>query len=362
MAIYDNYRLRFNTVLNALEMNVGGEDWELVPQSSIVPSEIALTNGQILVGNGSNLSASVTQSGDLTMTNTGVVTLSNAAVIGKVLTGYSSGAGTIASTDTLLQAFNKLNGNVALSFPTAGGTIHGNLIVDPVTNSTATFQVNQQDGTTHVLTVDTSNQFVTVGTPQTDADFGVRKSSVTPGSETIMQVKEGSSTSAAGLQCYNDANNGLHTLVCGTAHATVELRSKPILLSPNEGIRLASEGTDQAIDFAFGGILQANVRALIGSDGSYSMLNDSGSAIAIASNDGSINYAFLGADSTNGLTMNIGASPATWTFHPDGSISPPNILTDPISPTEGTTWYNATSHTWRGYNGTSVGTFTFVAD
>lgn len=40
------------------------------------------------------------------------VTLSNAAVIGKVLTGYTSGAGTISATDTILQAIQKLNGNI----------------------------------------------------------------------------------------------------------------------------------------------------------------------------------------------------------------------------------------------------------
>lgn len=43
----------------------------------------------------------------------GVVTLSNSAVIGKVLTGYVSGAGTVAATDTILQAIQKLNGNIA---------------------------------------------------------------------------------------------------------------------------------------------------------------------------------------------------------------------------------------------------------
>lgn len=40
-------------------------------------------------------------------------TLVNSAVIGKVLTGYTSGAGTVASTDNLLQAIQKLNGNIA---------------------------------------------------------------------------------------------------------------------------------------------------------------------------------------------------------------------------------------------------------
>ncbi len=43
----------------------------------------------------------------------GVVTLLNSAVISKVLTGYISGAGTIAATDTILQAIQKLNGNIS---------------------------------------------------------------------------------------------------------------------------------------------------------------------------------------------------------------------------------------------------------
>ena len=54
-----------------------------------------------------NLTGEVTSVGNAT-------TVTNAAVIGKVLTGYVSGAGTVAATDTILQAINKLNGNVAL--------------------------------------------------------------------------------------------------------------------------------------------------------------------------------------------------------------------------------------------------------
>lgn len=41
------------------------------------------------------------------------VTLTNSAVIGKVLTGYTSGAGTITASDSILTAIQKLNGNVA---------------------------------------------------------------------------------------------------------------------------------------------------------------------------------------------------------------------------------------------------------
>lgn len=40
------------------------------------------------------------------------LTLTNSAVIGKVLTGYVSGAGTITATDSILSAIQKLNGNI----------------------------------------------------------------------------------------------------------------------------------------------------------------------------------------------------------------------------------------------------------
>jgi hypothetical protein len=54
----------------------------------------------------------VSVGGELTGT-VGTATLSNSAVIGKVLTGYSSAAGPVAATDTILQAIQKLNGNDA---------------------------------------------------------------------------------------------------------------------------------------------------------------------------------------------------------------------------------------------------------
>jgi hypothetical protein len=48
---------------------------------------------------------------------TGVWTVENAAVIGKLITGFSSGAGAVAGTDTILQAINKLDGNVGAKAP-----------------------------------------------------------------------------------------------------------------------------------------------------------------------------------------------------------------------------------------------------
>lgn len=50
--------------------------------------------------------------GDVTSVG-GVTTLTNAPVIAKVLTGFASGAGVLAATDSILAAIQKLNGNVS---------------------------------------------------------------------------------------------------------------------------------------------------------------------------------------------------------------------------------------------------------
>lgn len=57
----------------------------------------------------------ITLTGEATGSGTGsfAVTLTNSAVIGKVLTGFAAGAGVVAATDTILQAINKLVGNIA---------------------------------------------------------------------------------------------------------------------------------------------------------------------------------------------------------------------------------------------------------
>lgn len=54
-----------------------------------------------------------------------------------VLTGYTSGSGTVASTDNVLQAIQKLNGNDALKLPLAGGTVTGGIISTSGTSAMA---------------------------------------------------------------------------------------------------------------------------------------------------------------------------------------------------------------------------------
>lgn len=92
-------------------------------------------SGATFTGAISATNLSGTNTGDQTITLTGeatgsgtgsfAVTLTNSAVISKVLTGYTSGTGTISATDTILQAIQKLNGNDALKAPLASPTFTG---------------------------------------------------------------------------------------------------------------------------------------------------------------------------------------------------------------------------------------------
>ena len=98
----------------------------LVTPALGTPSALVGTN---ITGTAAGLTAgTVTTNANLTGEVTSVgnaATVTNAAVIAKVLTGYTSGAGTVAATDNILQAVQKLNGNDALKAPLASPTFTG---------------------------------------------------------------------------------------------------------------------------------------------------------------------------------------------------------------------------------------------
>lgn len=109
------FDLRFNTFLQALEYNNGAEMWLPVP----VPSgDIGLSNGQMLVGNASNVATPVTISGDITISNTGV-----------------SSIGSDKITTTMLQALSVTSAKLAASSVIAGKI--GTGAVTPTTISTS---------------------------------------------------------------------------------------------------------------------------------------------------------------------------------------------------------------------------------
>lgn len=101
-------------------------------------------------------SSTLTLTGEVTATatqlNAGSIatTISNAAVLGKQLTGYVVGSGTVSSTDTILSAIEKLAGNIAAS---GSGTVTS----VSVTPANGVSGVVATPGTTPAITLSLGN-------------------------------------------------------------------------------------------------------------------------------------------------------------------------------------------------------------
>jgi hypothetical protein len=94
-----------------------------------------LTDGKIFVGSVGNEATSVSMSGEASIIASGAVTLANSAIIGKVLTGFSSGAGSITVADSILSAFNKLDGNVVGTVAVANAALPAASFTDSAVTS-----------------------------------------------------------------------------------------------------------------------------------------------------------------------------------------------------------------------------------
>lgn len=126
------------------------------------------TTGAITYANASGLTAgTVTTNANLTgdVTSSGnATTLTNAPVIAKVLTGFSSSSGTISASDSILIAFNKADGNIALKAPLASPTFTGTPAAPTAAVDTNTTQI----ATTAMVLAQAAS-----ATPTTDAYAGV---------------------------------------------------------------------------------------------------------------------------------------------------------------------------------------------
>jgi hypothetical protein len=139
----------------------------------------------------------VTTNANLTGEATSVgnaATLTNSAVIGKVLTGYTSGAGTVAATDTILQAIQKLDGNTAAvpGTVTSVSVVSNNGFAGTVATSTSTPAITLTTTVTGMLKGSSVSGIVSAGTSGTDYSdgtsalaTGILKSTTTTGALTI---------------------------------------------------------------------------------------------------------------------------------------------------------------------------------
>jgi hypothetical protein len=96
-----------------------GDQTNITGNAATVTTNANLTGGVTSVGNSATVVTNANLTGDVTSSGN-VTTLTNAPVIAKVLTGYTSGAGTVAATDSILQAIQKLNGNDATNANMSG--------------------------------------------------------------------------------------------------------------------------------------------------------------------------------------------------------------------------------------------------
>jgi len=130
----------------------------LVTPALGTPSALVGTNitGTATAFTASNVTTNANLTGDVTSVGN-ATTLTNAPVIAKVLTGYVSGAGTVAASDSILQAIQKLNGNDATNANLTG----------PITSTGNATAIAAQTGTGTTFVMQDSPSLTTpaLGTP-----------------------------------------------------------------------------------------------------------------------------------------------------------------------------------------------------
>ena len=105
--------------------------------AATVVTNANLTGMVTSVGNATTVVTNANLTGDITSVGN-ATTLTNAPVIAKVLTGYTSGAGVVSSTDSILQAIQKLNGNDATNANLTGMVTSVGNATTVVTNANLT--------------------------------------------------------------------------------------------------------------------------------------------------------------------------------------------------------------------------------
>ena len=179
-------------------------------------------------------------------------TITNSAVIGKVLTGYASAAGTVAATDNILEAIQKLNGNLDLKVPYTGATSAVNLGAYDLTVNGLTIgrgrgaiSTNTATGLNSLFSNTTGSQNTangagslysnTTGSQNTAYGFTAGKNIVGGSSNTTSDysIYIGSNTSASADDAQNEVVIGYNA--SGAGSNTIQLGNTAVTLVKTSG-------------------------------------------------------------------------------------------------------------------------------
>jgi hypothetical protein len=214
-----------------------GATWDKVDNTDAVSSVNGYTGAVSLV------TSDVAESGSLYFTND--------RAIGSTLTGYTSGAGTVSATDTILQAIQKLNGNVS-------GLVTG---VSSVFGRTGVVTAQSGDYTTTQVTEGT-NLYYTEGRVSANTDVAAntaaRHNAVTLGTANGLSLStqalslalaSGSTTGALSSTDWNTFNNKLSTATAASTYvpytgATANVNLGTFSLTAGVGSFASSGGSD----------------------------------------------------------------------------------------------------------------------
>jgi hypothetical protein len=268
-----------------------------------------------------NLTGEVTSSGNAT-------TVTNAAVIGKVLTGYTAGAGTVAATDNILQAIQKVDGNDALKAPLASPTFTGTpslpsvnkvAITAPATGSTLTIVDGKTLTASNTLTLaGTDGSTLNVGTggilgsnAYTNTAFAPLASPTFTGTPTLptgtiaaTQTALNSTTAVATTAFVTTADNLKADLASPTFTGTPSLPSGTTGITQTALTSNTTLATTAYADAAAGAAVTGKQNTLTNSAGLAGALNDkTGTGLAVFATSPTFTTPTLGNASGSSLTL-----------------------------------------------------------
>jgi N-acetylneuraminic acid mutarotase len=191
--------------------------------------------------------------GDVTGTQS-ATTIADATVTGKLLTGFTSAAGTLAASDTLLSAISKLDGNLALKTPLASPTFTGSVTLPAGSATTAPLMLqtgtNLTTPTFGAVEFDGTNVFVTNNsaspTRKTIAftDTPLVNAQIADGSVTSAKIANGSigsiNLAANAVQAGNIATGAVGSTQLASGAAAANLNASGQTGVPSGGLVLSA--------------------------------------------------------------------------------------------------------------------------